>query len=177
MERRNGGVQRGGEGEEKDKCRRMTKWRRKSWSRRRRREWRRWIRGIARETETAGLPGLRRLSVIPCVSHPVPGASTQVEYLRKRVYIRTHWPKNIVFPTRSHSQSEKKNPDSSSIFTRFHEWIAAMLLLHFLYSWLRPLGLLPMTTAAGCLYALQEGNDGISYDSLMIARDVKWPWS
>lgn len=93
-------------------------------------------------------------------------------------YIYVHiGPKNTVFPTRSHSQREKKNPDSSSIFTRFHEWIAAMLLLHFLYSWLRPLGLLPMTTAAGCLCALQEGNDGISDDSLMIARDVKWPWS
>lgn len=40
------------------------------------------MRGMARETETAGLPG--RLSVIPCVSHPVPGASKQVEYLRKK---------------------------------------------------------------------------------------------
>lgn len=74
---------------------RVKKWRRKSRSRRRRmsgsrRKWKRRGMRIARESETAGLPGLRRLSVIPCVSHPVPGASTQVEYLRKRVNIHTH---------------------------------------------------------------------------------------
>lgn len=80
---------------------------------------------IVRESETAGLPGLRRLSVIPCVSHPVPGASTQVEYLRKRVYIHTrirYKKKHTVFPTRRHSrQGKEKKKILIHPLSHFHE--------------------------------------------------------
>lgn len=139
------------------------------------------MRGIARETETAGLPGLRRSSVIPCVSHPVPGASTQVVHLRKRVYIHTHLRKKKILAARTEGKKNLIHPLSHflrgfmSVSQRFH-------CSTFSTAGWDPSGCCPWRRRPGvCVCALQEGNDGIismvSSGSLMIANDVKWPWS
>lgn len=70
-------------------------------------------RKIARESEIAGLPGLQRLSVILCVSHPIPGLRRRWSICAKEsIYTHTRSLKTHIFSLISAS---KKYPDSSSV--------------------------------------------------------------